>query len=566
MTDPRTTLTVALCLVATLTAHAADITTPALPTDIPSTVEPTGEVLALSLDDAWSMALARNLDLQIGRYDVAISDADVQRSVGIFDPVLTAGVNGDSTTSPSASVLEGAAVPESRNTRFNLGVGALLPTGTQLSLDARTTRSETNSEFAFVNPSWTTSLTAGLTQPLLRDFGTLVNRAGLILAQNGRDQTAVGFEISVINIMQEVELAYWDLAAARAAITVRQQSLDLAQQLLDETRERVNVGTSAPIDLVQSEATVAARLQDLIVARNLAGNAEDTLKSVLGFDEPREWMRPIETTEEARTAAFEPDLAEAIRVALAERPVLMQQELSLDALAINERLARNATLPALDLNARYGFSGLGGTINDAEPPIPTALKSGFGDSWDSMSGWDFPAWGLGVTFSMPIGNNEAEATLVRRRWELQQGEARLRSLQQMVIQQVRVAVRAISDGAANIEAALASVELADRNLEAEQTKFDNGLSTNYQVLLIQEDLAQAQLTLIQAHLSYRRALSGYRVATGTLLEDSGVEIVDPGAPDVPHDYWGDVEWLEFSDFETSADRVVYPAPAVGGSG
>ena len=565
MTDHPRALTVALCLAAAVTAQAADITTPALPTEIPAAPEVSGDVLELSLVDAWSMSLNRNLDLQIGRFDVAISDADIQRSVGLFDPVLSAGVNGDSTTSPSASVLEGAAVPESRNTRFNLGIGALLPTGTQLSLDARTTRSETNSEFAFINPSWTTSLTAGLTQPLLRDFGTLVNRAGLILAQNGRDQTAVGFELSVINVMQEVELAYWDLAAARAAIAVRQRSVDLADQLLSETRERVKVGTSAPIDLVQSEATVAARRQDLIVARNLAGNAEDTLKSVLGFDDAAEWMTPVRTTERAESERLIPELRESIGLALEQRPELRQQELSLDALEINERLARNATLPSLDLNARYGFSGLGGQINQAQP-VPPIVKSGFGDSWDSVTGWDFPAWALGLTFSMPIGNNEAEALLVRRRWELQQGEARLQALRQMIIQQVRVSVRALEDGAANIDAALASVELAERNLEAEQTKFDNGLSTNYQVLLIQEDLAQAQLTLIQAYLSYRRAMSGYRIATGSLLSTHGIDIIDPGAPDVPHDYWGDVEWLEFSDLKTSAGRVDHPAPPVGGSG
>jgi outer membrane protein TolC len=276
-------------------------------------------------------------------------------------------------------------------------------------------------------------------------------------------------------------------------------------------------------------------------------------------------MTPIETTEKAETARLEPALAEAIRTALAHRPELQQQELSIDALEINERLARNATLPSLDLTARYGFSGLGGTLNETEP-IPQMMKSGFSDSWNSVTGWDFPAWALGVNLSVPIGNNEAEATLVRRRWELQQGEARLRSMQQMIIQQVRVAVRALSDGAANIDAALASVELAERNLEAEQTKFDNGLSTNFQVLQIQDDLAQAQLTLIQAYLSYRRAMSGYRVATGSLLTDHGIEIMDPGAPDVPHDYWGDVEWLQFSDLSTAADRVDHPAPKVDSNG
>jgi hypothetical protein len=131
-----------------------------------------------------------------------------------------------------------------------------------------------------------------------------------------------------------------------------------------------------------------------------------------------------------------------------------------------------------------------------------------------------------------------------------------------VIREVRLAVRALEDGAAAVEAALASRELAERNLEAEQTKFANGLSTNYQVLEIQEDLAQAQLSLIRAYLDYRRAMVGYRVSTGTLLGVLGVDIVDPGQPDVPNDYWANVKWLQVADLGKSSGLVTHHAPAV----
>jgi hypothetical protein len=159
---------------------------------------------------------------------------------------------------------------------------------------------------------------------------------------------------------------------------------------------------------------------------------------------------------------------------------------------------------------------------------------------------------------IPIGNNAAQGRLAERRFQLDRSVVEMAALQQDIIAQVRIAVRALEDGAAAVEAAISSQQLAARNLEAEQTKFDNGLSTNYQVLQIQEDLAQAELTLIRTYLDYRKANIGYRYATGTLLDFLEVGIVDPGQPDVPNDYWKDIEWLQFDDFAGPAGNA---APA-----
>ena len=126
---------------------------------------------------------------------------------------------------------------------------------------------------------------------------------------------------------------------------------------------------------------------------------------------------------------------------------------------------------------------------------------------------------------------------------------------------------ALYDGAAAVDAATASMVLAERNVEAEQTKFDNGLSTNFQLSQIQEDLANAQLALIRAHLDYRKSMVGYREATGTLLDHLNVKIVDPGAPEkTPHDFWKDVKWLQFEGFTSSSELVSIPAEPVENSG
>jgi outer membrane protein len=559
--DPlkKTALLSAIIILLPLLSPAGDeVSVPALPEPVPGAPAIDGDTLVLDLSDAYVLALQRNLDLQIGRYDLAIAGDGILAQTGVFDPSLDFSVSGDSTQSPSATQLEGAEVSVSRSATFSLALTQLLPTGTQVSVEAGSRRSETNSQFYFLNPYWGSSFNLSLTQPLLEGFGTTVNRSAIIIAKNNRDQTTAAFEQLVVGTLLDVENAYWDLVAARWEIQVKEQSLELAERLLSETKERVRVGTSAPIDTVQSESTAAARRQELITARISAANAEDTLKAVLGFDEPDEWMTPIETTEKLPLDPIPTALGSSIETALARRPELRQQKLSIGALEQNMLLARNALLPRLDLQARYGWSGVGGTsllldengdpVVDPDTGKPLKVAGGIGDSWTQIGNFDYPGWSLGLMLSMPIGNNQAKGELAQRRYYVEQGKTRLRALEQQIILEVRRAVRTVEDGVAAIDAAEAARHFAERNLEAEQTKFQNGLSTNYQVSKIQEDLALAQLTEINARTIYRKAIAGLHYATGTLLESHDVKITDPGQDEVPHDYWKDVKWMQFVDF------------------
>jgi outer membrane protein len=533
---------------AAFAASAADLQFELTPTTIPA-LDP-DEVWELDLEEAYRVALNRNLDLQIGRYDLAISETGILGAAGIFDPALNFGINGNYTKSPSASQLDGAEVRQDRSTRYELGLSSLMPTGGQASLEFSTSRYATNSEFASLNPNWTSSFGASFTQPLLKNFGTLVNRSGIVIAHTNREQSAEALKLQIIGALQSVESAYWDFVAAQVEVDVAQQSLALAQRLLDETQERVRVGTSAPIDLVQSEAGVATRRQDLIVARNNRDNMEDALKKVLGFTSPAEWAVSIKTVEPYGFQPVEVDLAASIEEALSQRPEVRQQALSTDLAELNTKLARNAVLPDLNLNASYGFGGLGGTVQSEDPVTgdPFTVRGGLGDSLDQITDADFPYWTLGLNLTVPIGNNDAKATLAQRRFEEQRAALELRLLQQDITHEVRLAVRALHDGAANVDAAEASRELQERNVEAEQTKFQNGLSTNFLVLEVQDALASAQLAEIRARLNYRKSLVAYRVATGTLLPNLGVSIMDPGAPEEAHTMWEDVGWMQFVDF------------------
>jgi outer membrane protein len=534
---------------AVVTASAAELEFQLTPTEIPALKA--GEVWELDLDEAYRVALNRNLDLQIGRYDLAVSETGILGASGIFDPSLDFGVNGSYNKSASASQLDGAAVREDRSTRYNLGLSSFLPTGGQASLQFVTSRFETNNQFVNLNPNWSSSFGANFSQPLLRNFGTLVNRSGIVIAHTNRDQSVEALKLQVIATLRLVESSYWDFVAAQVTVEVAEQSLALAQRLLDETQERVRVGTSAPIDLVQSEAGVATRRQDLIVARNDRDNKEDALKKVLGFATPAEWAITIKTVEPYGFVPLEVDLAGAINEALSKRPEVRQRTLSADLAELRTELARNAVLPELTLDASYGFAGLGGTVLSEDPVTGelVTVRGGLGDSLDQITDFDSPSWTLGVNLKVPIGNNDAKATLAQRRFEEQREALELRSLQQDITHQVRLAVRALHDGAANVDAAESSRELQERNVEAEQTKFQNGLSTNFQVLQVQDQLANAQEAEIRARLNYRKSLVEYRVATGTLLPTLDVRVTDPGAPEEAHSYWKDVGWMQFIDFK-----------------
>ncbi len=532
--------------------------TPVLPLQaISIPVQAHGKVLTLSLQEAYELALKNNLDLQVGRYDVAKANAGILSKTGIFDPVVSAGVNGDWSRSPAATQLAGAQITESRNTRFNLGLDALLPSGTSLNITTSASRGETNSQFFFLNPRWNTNLNVTLKQPLLNGFGTLVNRAAIVIARNNRAQTSEAFTLQVMNTLSKVENAYWDLVAARKAVAVKEESLKLAERLLDETRQRVRVGTLAPIDLVQPKATVAARKQTLIAAQNVAENAEDALKALLGFDQPAEWNIRIKTAGKLKTPAVHPALSASIEKALKHRPDIHQELLALQSIRLNVNVARNHTLPRLDLQASYGWNGLGGNltlVDRATGQVIQKIPGGLHDAYTELINRDYPNWTMGITLGIPLGNHQAKADLIEQRFQLRQEEVRLESLKQAIIKQVRMAVRSLKDGAANIDAAAAARFAAQKNLQAEETKFKNGLSTSFQVLQIQDDLAQAELTELQARAAYRKAIVGYRVATGTLLDDEHVEIVDPGQPKVPHDYWKHVKWLQFADFKGTSPQ------------
>jgi len=520
--------------------------------------------LRLSLREAVTVALQHNINLEVSRLSLAGSQQGFLAASGIFDPVVRLDFNESSSTTRATNQLIGADVNVAKRRQLNLGLTQLLPPGTTLSVAWNNARSETNSQFYFINPAYDSSLGFTVTQPLLRGFGSDVNRTSIEVARREHAISRLEFERLVINIVQSVENAYWDLVYARENLKVARTSLALAQDLLDQTRTRVRIGTSAPIDIVQSEATVAAREQGIIIAENLVEAAADNLKFLMGFENPDDWRSVIEPVDTLEVGVQPVDVEEAIRLALAERLEVKQRLLAEDINRLAVVAAHNATRPRLDLVASYGLTGATGTFRD--PQTGRVISQGWGDALEQIVDRDYDRWAAGVQFSLPLGNTEAKATLAQRRFALAQARQQLAALRQSIVAEVRAAVRNLEAGAKSIAAAAKARELAERNLDAEQKKFANGMSTNYQVLKIQEDLAAARASELQALVLYKKNQVALKVATGTLLANSGVRLADDEGAGEPHTFLSDVNWLRWSRWSAGAAAAAaepMPAPASG---
>jgi outer membrane protein TolC len=315
-----------------------------------------------------------------------------------------------------------------------------------------------------------------------------------------------------------VRNAYFELLYSIQAVEVAGGSLTLAEKLVEDNRARVEVGTMAPLDVVQAEAETASRRQAMAQAEATWRTAELTLKRLIvnGTDDPL-WRASINPTDRPTFAPEPLDVEDAVRKALVARTDLEQARKTLDSNDFTLRFLRNQTLPALDLTANYGASGLGGTQfirqgTGLGSTVVGTIPGGYGNALSTLTARDYPTWNVALNLTYPIGGSAAEATYARARVQRNQTAAQLRALELQVATDVTNAALQVENGLKRYEASTVARSLAQTRLEAEQSRFDVGLSTNFFVVQAQRDLSTAQNSELRALLDYRRALVDYQRA------------------------------------------------------
>jgi len=480
---------------------------------------PTGALRELRLEEAVAIALEKNLDIQVARLEPESVDFLIAGFRNTYRPVANSTVGLRDQFQLPTSSLNGGTKVNNGTTTYNFGLSQNVNRwGGNYTVNWSNSRVETSNTFSTFNPSFTTNLVAAYTQPLLRGFRIDNTRQQLLVNLINRDISEESARATTFQTLANVRNAYWDLVFAQSAVDVAQRATELADKLVTDNQQRVEVGTLAPLDIVQAQAEAATRRQNLAAAEATAQTAELTLKRFLvsGTDDPL-WRQTIRPVDLPSLGPAPSDIDGAIRKALAERTDVLTARKNLDSNDVSLRFFKNQSLPAVDLNASYGAQGLGGTAIVRTGPlgnqtISEIIPGGYGDALSLLRAREYPTWNLSMTMTYPIGGNQADAQHARARVQRTQSMTRLRALEVQIAAEVANAALTVQSNLKRVEAATAARELASKRLEAEQSRFEVGLTTNFFVVQAQRDLRDAQNTELRALADYRKSLVNFERA------------------------------------------------------
>jgi outer membrane protein len=476
---------------------------------------PPSSVLRLTRDDAIRLATENNPDLAVARYEPLASDARVAAARAAFVPTTNSSVLHNSDTAPGTNLFTGDASLKTRFWSGTAGLTQLLPWGgTSYDVSFTSARTTSNSPINSFTPSLTSALQGVISQPLLRNFKIDNARGQVEISRRNREIADVQVRERSAQVLADAEAAYWALVAATAAVGVQQRSLDLALELERTNRARVDVGQSPPLDLVSARAEVAQRRENLIVARTQALQAEDLLRTlVLDPTQADYWSVRLEPTDRVPPLGIQPNVDAAVRRALSERGDIVESRRQIQNIDTNISLARNETLPDLRAQAAFLSSGQGGTRLVRTGGFPGTIvgfdQTSYGSVLGQVFGVDFPNWTVGFLLTYPVGRSVEEANLARTRIERDQAAARIRSLEVSVVREVRDAALRVEQNSQRIETARLGRELAEQRVDAEQKRFEVGMSTSFLVIQAQRDLAVALDNELRAYLDYQLAVVNF---------------------------------------------------------
>ena len=478
---------------------------------------PGGETIELTLQQTIEMTLQNVLDLDVAAYTLEVSRFGILSARGAFDPNFEADLGLSDTQSATASTIQAT---ETKIAYGNLALTGLLPYGTTYNLGwANTRRDAPIANFTTINPTYTSNLSLGVTQPLLRNFGRTVNERFVVQAKLGQDQSSYGFVIAVQTAIQTTENAYWDLVYAVENLKAKQEALDRAKDLNRITKIKIDVGALAPIDIVQTEVTIAQREQDIIIAEGLIGDAQDRLRRLLNVQSVPDWNRPIVATDRPtrdQLQGFNTDVNQGYESALRVRPEIRQALLSIESRKITYAYSKNQLKPRLDVAGGYGFAGLGASA-DLVNSNGTIDRLAYSDALSQLGRGNYPSWNLGLVFAVPIGNRAAKGNAAIANADLELARTNFAIAKANLQVEVRAAARNIDTAYRSVLASQKARELAERNLDAEKKKYENGMTTSFQVAQIQNDLTTARTTELLSIAVYLKSQTAWHKAIGDLL-------------------------------------------------
>jgi outer membrane protein TolC len=490
----------------------------------------------LTIDDAIKLALDRNLDIAVQRLNPATYDYAYSTLASLYRPLLSGTISRVSADAPATQTLSGGSqtgggIETDTNTYNGLLTQNVRKGGGLFLVQVNNNKASTTSTTALYDPAYNTNWAAQYTQPLLRNFKIDANRQQLVVTRLNQDISEIQLQSTIINTISNVKNAYWDLVFAIQSVDVAQRSVALADQLVQDNQTRVEIGTMAPIDVVTAQSQAATQRQNLVVAQGtLQTNILALKRLIVGGTQDPNWSATLNPTDRPEFNPQPIDVNAAVRHAIESRTDLAMAKKDLAVNDITMKYFNNQILPQADLVGRYGLVGQGGTqfTNCTNTGIgrscASTLEGGYTDAVSTLLKRNYPTWTVQVNVSYPLGTSAAEATAARARIQVNQAAAQIRQIELQIATDVTNAAVNVQNNAERVQAAHVATQLAQQTLDAEQSKFEVGMSTNYFVVGYQRDLATAQNNELQAVLAYRKSLVELERLQQTSLTSLGITI------------------------------------------
>ena len=484
--------------------------------------------IVLSLKDAIIRALSNNVSIAVESFNSKVKKETIIDSLSEFDATLGLELSTARKTQQLASAFSSPNRMENDNDNWDLSLSQKLVTGANYQFDFTNNRNKTNSATAGLNPSYSSEFQLSLTQPLLKNFGIDLNKRNIHIAKNEVDISDHEFKTKVIETVSEVENIYWDFVFTLGDLEVKQKSLERAKALQRRVKAQVLVGIMAPIETLQAESEVASREEFLLSAQDSIDDNQDKLKNILNIDfSSPEGLSPIYPSNQANVLIVDFDFNEIVKMALSNRPDYLAKKKDLENKNILVKYQENQIYPSVDLVGSLGINGLSGeatTITSGTFQGTSAYGGSYGNSLTDALSTNYYDWELGVKFSYPLGNRSAKSKLSASRLEKAQLILGIKDLEKKIILEVRESARQLKTDSKRIKAATVAKKLAEEKLKAEEKKLEVGLSTSFNVLKFQEDLAEAQSNEIKTIIDYKQSRVLFRKSIASTLKHHDVTL------------------------------------------
>jgi outer membrane protein TolC len=483
------------------------------------------------MNDVINLMLDNNLDIRANRLAPRSSYYQALVFYRALLPTFRLTSNIARDVSLSSSQLNGASSRIQDTYLFDASVSQQLATGTSFTVDMNMNRLLTNSNNSVFNPAYTSRVVYTVGQHLLQNRGRIINLRQVLEGQNTEKISEAGFEMQLTALIVQAQKSYWDLVFAAQDLDVKHRSLDLAERTLSDNRQKVDIGTLAPVDLVPTQAQVAVVNDQIVQSQFAVTTAEDQIKKLVSSDKDASmFLIKLKTLDlPLRPEAVQiPTLEEAIRIALENRPEIRQAQLDLKNKDMEVLYTKNQRLPVVDVTGTFDQNGLGGTQRRGfllgTAPLSPPIPGGTFESLGQLFGFGYTGFSAGFNIQIPLSNKAVNADYERTLNDQRLSQSKIDTTAQTIGLDVRNSLMQVQMYKARIDTARIARELAQKTYEAERDKFDLGTSTIQFVLNDQNLVAQAESNEVQTIVNFSKAIVDLDRSMGMTLKKNNIEL------------------------------------------